>query len=76
MRRELYDQLQAELEAWHPSQTDQQDGYEYERSFVELWQRLGQDVLQESMGELPKSRNQKKRLRRVLAGSTVPNPTS
>ena len=26
MRRELYNQLQAELEAWHQSQTDQQDG--------------------------------------------------
>ncbi len=60
MRRELYDQLQTELEAWHQSQTDQQDGYEYERSFVELWRKLGQDVLQESMGRLPKSRNQKK----------------
>ncbi len=60
MRRELYDQLQAELEVWHQSQTDQQDGYEYERSFVELWRKLGQDVLQESMGRLPKSRNQKK----------------
>ena len=60
MHRELYDQLQAELEAWHTSQHDQQDGYEYERSFVELWRKLGQDVLQESMGSLPKSRNQKK----------------
>ena len=60
MRRELYDQLQAELEAWHQSQNDQQDGYAYEKSFVELWQRLGQDVLQESMGELPQSRNKKK----------------
>ncbi len=60
MRLELYDQLQAELEAWHAQQHDQQDGYEYERSFVELWRKLGQDVLQESMGELPKSRNKKK----------------
>ncbi len=60
MRQELYDHLQAELEAWHQSQHDQQDGYDYERSFVELWRKLGQDVLQESMGQLPKSRNQKK----------------
>ena len=60
MRQHLYAQLQAELEAWHQSQLAQQDGYEYERSFVELWQRLGQEVLQESMGHLPKSRNQKK----------------
>ena len=60
MRQELYDQLQAELEAWHAQQHDQQDGYDYEKSFVELWQRLGHDVLQESMGPVPKSRNQKK----------------
>ena len=60
MRTELYDQLIAEIEAWHTSQHDQQDGYEYERSFVELWRKLGQQVLQESMGEVPKSRNQKK----------------
>ena len=60
MRDEFYNQLKAELEAWHKQQKNQQDGYEYEKSFVELWQRLGRDILQESMEELPKSRNQKK----------------
>ena len=60
MRNEFYDQLKAELEAWQREQEDQHDGYEYEKSFVELWQRLGRQVLQESMGKLPKSRNQKK----------------
>ena len=48
MRRERYDQLQAELEAGHAQQHDQQDGYEYKKSFVEfveLWQRLGQEGL-------------------------------
>lgn len=56
MRTALYDQLIAEIEAWHSQQQDQQDGYEYERSFVELWNKLGQQVLQQSMGELPRSR--------------------
>jgi len=60
MREEFYNQLKAELETWQNEQKDQQDGYEYEKSFVELWQRLGQEILQESMEELPKSRNQKK----------------
>ena len=60
MHDEFYNQLKAELEAWQNEQKDQQDGYEYERSFVELWQRLGREILQESMEELPKSRNQKK----------------
>jgi len=60
MREQFYNQLKAELETWQNEQKDQQDGYEYEKSFVELWQRLGQEILQESMEELPKSRNQKK----------------
>lgn len=60
MHQALYDQLHAELEAWHAQQQNQHDGYDYEKSFVELWHRLGQEVLQESMGQLPKSRNQKK----------------
>ena len=60
MRNQLYDQLIAEIEAWHGQQQDQQDGYEYETSFVELWHKLGQQVLQESMGALPESRHKKK----------------
>ncbi len=60
MDNQLYDGLIAEIETWHTGQQDQQDGYEYERSFVELWHKLGQQVLQQSMGELPKSRHKKK----------------
>lgn len=63
MREELYEKLKERLELWYNSQEDQTDGYEYERSFVELWRRLGQEVLQESMGDLPRSRNQKKKIK-------------
>ena len=59
-REELYEQLRQELEAWEASQRDQKDGYEYERSFVELWRKLGQEVLQSSLGRIPGSRNEKK----------------
>ena len=52
--------LRRELELWEAGQKNQKDGYEYERSFVELWRKLGQQVLQESFGKLPKSRNEKK----------------
>ena len=75
MRQELYDQLQAELEAWHQSQHDQPDGYAFEQSFVERWRKLGQNVLQESLGEVPKSRNQKKSSTPVSAGSPARKPT-
>jgi len=60
MREELFEALRRELELWDAGQKDQQDGYEYERGFVELWRKLGQQVLQESLGEVPKSRNEKK----------------
>jgi hypothetical protein len=61
MREEFYQQLKAELEAWHQSQSNQQDSYEYERSLVEVLRKLGQRILQESVGEVPESRNEKKR---------------
>ena len=45
---------------WETSQQGQTSGYEYERSFVEMWQKLGSKILQNSVGKLPESRNQKK----------------
>lgn len=60
MQEELIKALRRELELWEASQKDQQDGYEYERSFVELWRKLGQQILQASLGKVPKSRNEKK----------------
>ena len=61
MREEFYNQLKAELEAWHQSQLDQKDSYEYEKSLVEILRNLGQKILQEGVGEVPESRNEKKR---------------
>lgn len=60
MREELFEALRRELELWEKGQKNQKDGYEYERSFVEVWRKLGQQVLQESLGKIPKSRNEKK----------------
>ena len=57
-------QLQALLEEkyqqWESNPLRMQSGYNYEKSFVEMWQQLGQQILQESVGELKKSRNLKK----------------
>jgi len=52
--------IEAEIAQWHKSQKNQQSGYEYENSFVEMWQRLGAKILQMSVGELPRDVHQKK----------------
>ena len=36
------------------------DGYEYEKNFIEVMQGLNEELLQLSIGELPKDRNKKK----------------
>ena len=51
---------EAKLRAWAKSQEGQEDGYEYEKSFVAFTREAGQEVLQISLGELPKSKNKKK----------------
>jgi hypothetical protein len=60
MNPELQEHIRREIEAWHQSQQGQTSGYEFEKTFVETGMRLGQEVFQEQLGRLPKSRNQKK----------------
>ena len=36
------------------------DGYEYEKSFIEVMQGLNRDLFQLSLGEVPVDRNEKK----------------
>lgn len=52
--------VKKEVSAWFSSQQNQTDGYEYERTFVECWRSVGRKVLQESMGKIPGSKNEKK----------------
>lgn len=49
------------LRTWSKSQSGQTDGYEYEKSFVEFMRRVSQETLQLSLGEIPGSKNKKKR---------------
>ena len=51
---------EAKLRAWAKSQEGQEDGYEYERSFVEFIRKAAQDALQRSLGEVSESKNKKK----------------
>lgn len=39
------------------------DGYEYEKSFIEVMQGLNEELLQLSVGEVSKDRNKKKRFK-------------
>ena len=48
------------------------DGYEYEKSFVEVMQGLNEELLQLSVGDLSKDRNKKKRLQTQIGEILVP----
>lgn len=50
-----------ELRSWVDSQANQQDGYEYEKSFVDFSRRTAQSTLQSAMGALPSNKNRKKK---------------
>ena len=68
MKKNIEDQKSrfAELyQQWKKNQQGQNNGYEYEKSFVEMWRQLGQEMFQQSMGELKKSRNTKKNSKQV-----------
>lgn len=56
----ILEEFEQAVEQWKVNQQGQTSGYEYERSFVEMWQKLGTQVLQNSVGKLSASRNQKK----------------
>lgn len=48
------------IEAWEQSQQGQKSGYEYERSFDEMSQKLMKEIFQQSVGQIPDSRHEKK----------------
>ena len=48
------------IEQWETSPGRMQSGYAYEETFVEMWQLLGQEVMQESIEKLSRSRIVKK----------------
>lgn len=41
------------VKAWESSQKDQTSGFEYERSFDEMWTKLGREMLEESASKSP-----------------------
>jgi hypothetical protein len=58
--QQIVEMVKTEVFNWFESQKGQTNGYEYEKSFVECWRSVGQKVFQQSLGKVPKSKNEKK----------------
>jgi len=50
--------LSRKIDEWENK--PKEDGYQYEKSFIEVMQGLNEELLQLSVGEVPQDRNQKK----------------
>ena len=45
---------------WESNPKRMENGYEYEKSFIEMNQKIQKETLEISTGKIPKSKNQKK----------------
>ena len=45
---------------WEQNPQRENSGYEYEKTFTEMWQKLGKEIFQQSIGKIPRDRNRKK----------------
>jgi hypothetical protein len=61
---DLTQKITQQLAQWQACQENQTSGYQYEKSFTDLWQKLGQEVFQSSLGEAKYRKNSKKKLKR------------
>ena len=57
-KQKAFEILSKSLEEWELK--PKSDGYEYEKSFIEVMQGLNEELFQLSVGALPKDRNKKK----------------
>lgn len=58
---DLNEKIAQQLKQWQQVQENQTSGYEYEKSFTDLWQKLGQEVFQLSLGDATYQKNRKKK---------------
>lgn len=61
--QDLTQKIAQRLAQWQQVGQNQTSGYEYEKSFTELWQQLGQEVFQSSVGDNEYNKNYKKKSR-------------
>ncbi len=57
--------LKSQIADWNANEGSILDGYEYEKRFVEMVREFEHALFQESVGEVPKNKNRKKKSRRV-----------
>jgi hypothetical protein len=70
--KSLSDLIDQKINEWKKSQENQTDGYEYERSFSEMMQNIGKQILQDSVGEIPENKNLKKTLNLIRIRNSNP----
>jgi hypothetical protein len=58
-KQKAFEILSKRIDEWESK--PKSDGYEYEKSFLEVMRGLNTDLLQLSVGALPKDRNEKKK---------------
>lgn len=51
---------------WEQNPTRMKNGYEYESTFASMTQAMEKEMLEASLGKIPKSRNDKKKLSQDL----------
>ena len=61
---EIIQTMLSRYQNWENNPERQRSGYQYEKSFTEMWQTLGREVFQRSIGDVPKDKNSKKNFRR------------
>ena len=61
--QQLVNQFIEKVSAWEESQIGQTSGFEWERSFDQMWTELGREVLQASLNSSPQPSRDKKTIR-------------
>lgn len=66
IKEAILNSFKDELEIWLETESSFTNGYDYETAYAKFMHRVGQMVLQKSIGDLPRNRNSKKNSNRVL----------
>lgn len=60
-KEKIATRLKSLLEQWENNPERMKNGFSYEQTFVEMMRTFEKEVLQESIGEIPKDKNAKKK---------------
>jgi hypothetical protein len=66
IKQEILSLISKEIDQWLETQSTIKDGHEYEEKFMSISQKVSKILLSQSVGALPKNRNNKKNSRLVL----------